>query len=271
MKRHILCLGDSNTYGYSPEPALAPACRFSEEERWTGRLQAALGPDYLVIEEGLPGRTTVFDDPVEEGMSALPYLYPCLMSHAPVGLLVLMLGTNDVKERLGANAYAIAKGLRRVIQRARGVPCWAGTANILVVAPLCLGEEARPHAQELQQLMDRAREGAETGQALSRRAGNWSRSLAALASDHRRALRQLSAAYFLITGQRHRPAQPALSLNPSLPLALRDQFVWEQRWERDCRRAAEGCSDPCLGELYQELARDGTLHAAVIRSLLEQM
>ena len=141
MKRHILCLGDSNTYGYSPEPALAPACRFSEEERWTGRLQAALGPDYLVIEEGLPGRTTVFDDPVEEGMSALPYLYPCLMSHAPVGLLVLMLGTNDVKERLGANAYAIAKGLRRVIQRARGVPCWAGTANILVVAPLCLGEE----------------------------------------------------------------------------------------------------------------------------------
>ena len=144
-------------------------------------------------------------------------------------------------------------------------------AQACTEAPLCLGEAARPHAQELQQLMDRAREGAETGQALSRRAGNWSRSLAALASDHRRALRQLSAAYFLITGQRHRPAQPALSLNPSLPLALRDQFVWEQRWERDCRRAAEGCSDPCLGELYQELARDGTLHAAVIRSLLEQM
>lgn len=157
-----------------------------------------------------------------------------------------------------------------VVSQPQPAPAQTG-AQACTEAPLCLGEEARPHAQELQQLMDRAREGAETGQALSRRAGNWSRSLAALASDHRRALRQLSAAYFLITGQRHRPAQPALSLNPSLPLALRDQFVWEQRWERDCRRAAEGCSDPCLGELYQELARDGTLHAAVIRSLLEQM
>ena len=140
MKRHIVCLGDSNTYGYSPEPGLAPCCRFSEEERWTGRLQSALGADCLVIEEGLPGRTTVFEDPVEEGMSALPYLYPCLMSHTPVALLVLMLGTNDTKERMGANAYVIGQGLRRVIRKARSVPCWAGTPNLLVVAPLAIGE-----------------------------------------------------------------------------------------------------------------------------------
>ena len=150
MKRHIVCLGDSNTHGYTPEPV--PGFRFSEEERWTCRLQAALGADWLVIEEGLPGRTTVFEDPVEEGMSALPYLYPCLMSHAPVELLVLMLGTNDTKERLGANACAIGKGLRRLLRKAQTIDCWAGgRANILVIAPLCIGEGATrsPVAQEM--------------------------------------------------------------------------------------------------------------------------
>lgn len=149
MQRHILCLGDSNTYGYTPEPV--PGSRFPREVRWTGRLQAALGAEYLVIEEGLPGRTTVFDDPVEEGMSALPYLYPCLMSHAPVELLVLMLGTNDVKERMGANAFAIGKGLRRLVRKARSIPCWAGSPRILVVAPLSLEEAVTrsPAAQEM--------------------------------------------------------------------------------------------------------------------------
>ena len=114
MKRHIVCLGDSNTHGYCADPADCAdgsLRRFNESERWTCRLQAALGEDFLVLEEGLPGRTTVFDDPVEESLSALPYLYPCLMSHAPVSLLVVMLGTNDTKERLGANACAIGKGL----------------------------------------------------------------------------------------------------------------------------------------------------------------
>lgn len=116
MKRHIVCLGDSNTHGYCADPADCAdgsLRRFNESERWTCRLQAALGEDFLVLEEGLPGRTTVFDDPVEESLSALPYLYPCLMSHAPVSLLVVMLGTNDTKERLGANACAIGKGVER--------------------------------------------------------------------------------------------------------------------------------------------------------------
>ena len=113
MKRHIVCLGDSNTHGYCADPADCAdgsLRRFNESERWTCRLQAALGEDFLVLEEGLPRRTTVFDDPVEESLSALPYLYPCLMSHAPVSLLVVMLGTNDTKERLGANAQEMGLG-----------------------------------------------------------------------------------------------------------------------------------------------------------------
>lgn len=151
MRRHIVCLGDSNTHGYSPE---APQFRFGEEERWTCLLQRALGQDYLVVEEGLPGRTTVFEDPVEEGMPALPYLYPCLKSHAPVDLLVIMLGTNDTKERLNANACAIGKGMARLVRKAQTIDCWGEKdPNILLIAPLAIGKgvERSPVAQEMGQ------------------------------------------------------------------------------------------------------------------------
>ncbi len=144
MKRHIVCLGDSNTHGYCADPADCAdgsLLRFNEEERWTCLLQKALGEDYLVLEEGLPGRTTVFDDPVEESLRALHYLYPCLKSHAPVSLLIVMLGTNDTKERLGANACAIGKGLRRLVRKAQSIDCWAGgQPNLLIVAPPAIGK-----------------------------------------------------------------------------------------------------------------------------------
>lgn len=145
MKKHIICLGDSNTHGYCADPndCADPAlARFNEDERWTRRLQAALGEDYLVVEEGLSGRTTVFEDPLYEGLDALHYLYPCLKSHEPVSLLTIMLGTNDVKERMGANAYAVGLGMRRLIQKAQTVDCWGpdGKPNILVIAPPAIGE-----------------------------------------------------------------------------------------------------------------------------------
>ena len=84
MKKHIVCLGDSNTHGYCADPAGCAdsgLARFNENERWTCLLQKALGEEYLVIEEGLCGRTTVFDDPVEEGLAALPLLIEWI-SHA---------------------------------------------------------------------------------------------------------------------------------------------------------------------------------------------
>ena len=137
--------------------------------------------------------------------------------------------------------------------------------------PFCLGSQSQGEEQTLASLMDLAKEGVFIAQALVRRGGSCSRSLSCLAADHRRALRQLSAAYFLIIGQRYRPPTPSVVINASLPLALRDQFVWEQRWERANQQAAETTSDACLKELYQELAQDGVLHAATIRSLLEQM
>lgn len=145
MKKHIVCLGDSNTHGYCADPGdcADPAlARFNEDERWTCLLQKALGDEYLVVEEGLSGRTTVFEDPLYEGLDALHYLYPCLKSHEPVSLLIIMLGTNDVKERLSASPFAISLGMRRLVQKAYTVDCWGpgGTPKVLVIAPPPIGE-----------------------------------------------------------------------------------------------------------------------------------
>lgn len=143
MKKHIVCLGDSNTHGYCADPADCAdgGIRFNENERWTRRLQTQLGDDYLVIEEGLSGRTTCFDDPIHEGLRALDYIYPCLKSHETVDLLIIMLGTNDTKDRFAASAACIAIGMGRLVKKAISTECWGGNApNILVIAPPPIGE-----------------------------------------------------------------------------------------------------------------------------------
>ena len=143
MRKHILCLGDSNTHGYCADPADCAdgGGRFNENERWTRLLQKALGEDYLVLEEGLSGRTTVFPDPLEEGLSALEVAYPILMSHKPVDLLIVMLGTNDCKDRFSASPYCIARGLNRLLDKVKSVPCWAEQPNILVICPPHIGDK----------------------------------------------------------------------------------------------------------------------------------
>ena len=107
----IVAFGDSNTWGYDP----ATGGRFPRAQRWPSVLQRELGPDFEVIAEGLNGRTTVHDDPIEPyrcGADALP---PCLMSHAPVDLLILALGCNDLKKRFSVSAFDIAEGAGRLI------------------------------------------------------------------------------------------------------------------------------------------------------------
>lgn len=139
MKKHIVCFGDSNTHGYKA----VTNGRFDEDERWTRLLQAKLGEEYLVIEEGLSGRTTCFEDAIHEGLSGLNYIYPCLMSHEPVDLLVIMLGTNDTKERFGVSAACIALGMKRLVAKAKAtVDAWAaGRPNILIVCPKNIDKE----------------------------------------------------------------------------------------------------------------------------------
>ena len=143
MKKHIVCLGDSNTHGYCADPADCAdgGIRFNESERWTRRLQTLLGDDYLVVEEGLSGRTTCFTDPIHEGMSALDYVTPCLKSHEFVDLLIIMLGTNDTKDRFAASAACIAIGMARLVKKAQTTECWGDKKpNILVIAPPPIGE-----------------------------------------------------------------------------------------------------------------------------------
>jgi len=143
MKRHILCIGDSNTHGYCADPSDCAdgGIRFNEEERWPCLLQRKLGGDYLVTEEGLSGRTTVFEDPIHESMPALPVLYPLLKSHERIDLLILMLGTNDTKERFNASSALIAQGMARLIQKAKTVDCWGDQPpRILIVAPPPIGD-----------------------------------------------------------------------------------------------------------------------------------
>lgn len=143
MKKHIVCFGDSNTHGYCavPSDCADGGSRFNENERWTCLLQKQLGEQYLVIEEGLSGRTTVFDDPLHECMSGLDVIYSTLMTHEPVDLLIIMLGTNDTKDRLGANAACIGIGMERLVMKAKSVPAWRDAKpNILVIAPPHIGE-----------------------------------------------------------------------------------------------------------------------------------
>ena len=111
---NILCYGDSNTYGFDPDTK----GRFDKEIRWTGVLQNLLGKDYNVIGEGLNGRTTVFDDPVDDWKNGLNYVRGIVCTHRPVDVFVIMLGTNDLKTCFGADVDSIRAGLEAVVDSA---------------------------------------------------------------------------------------------------------------------------------------------------------
>ena len=131
MKKSIVLFGDSNTYGYTT----VFDGRFDEEIRWPCLLQKHLGDAFLVNAEGLSGRTCAFEDPFTEGLSGVSMITPLLNTHSPVSVLVIMLGTNDVKERFSSNAANIALGLQRLLQKAIATPAWQGAPKILVIAP----------------------------------------------------------------------------------------------------------------------------------------
>jgi lysophospholipase L1-like esterase len=135
--RTVMLFGDSNTHGTKPLPDLGTSERFGRLERWPGLLRAQL-PDWEVIEEGHPGRTTVHDDPVEgahrNGLTMLPAL---LESHRPLDVVVVMLGTNDLKERFSVNATDIAHSLERLVRLilTSGAGPGGNAPGVLLVAP----------------------------------------------------------------------------------------------------------------------------------------
>ena len=138
----LVLFGDSNTHGTMPVPHLGFDGRFGREERWAGRL-AKLLPEWEVIAEGHPGRTTVHDDPIEgahrNGLTVLPAI---LESHRPVDVVLLMLGTNDLKERFSVNAGDIALALERLVRviRASGAGPGGRAPGVLLVAPPSIAE-----------------------------------------------------------------------------------------------------------------------------------
>ena len=134
--RAVLCFGDSNTHGQIPGGS--PLDRYARSERWPGVLAKELGDAWYVIEEGLSGRTTVHDDPIEGSMkNGRTYLRPCVLSHAPLDLIIIMLGTNDLKARFNQPPSEVAMGLGCLIHDIRELaPGPAGASpEIMVVAP----------------------------------------------------------------------------------------------------------------------------------------
>mgnify|MGYP002508231801 CR=1 FL=1 len=138
MKKRIVCFGDSNTWGYNA----LESSRYGEEIRWTGRLQRLLGEEYTVIEEAQNGRTTVWDDPIENRLAGLTYLWPCMESHSPFDLLIIMLGTNDTKLYFNVPARSIADGAGRLVRLAQQSDYGIGkkAPKVLLISPVRIEE-----------------------------------------------------------------------------------------------------------------------------------
>ena len=142
-ERVLVCFGDSNTHGSPPWTGFEAAPRYGPDVRWPGLLAAALGPGWRVHEEGLPGRTTVHPDPIEgahlSGLAALPMV---LGTHSPIDVLVIMLGTNDLKARFSVGAADIATSVEVLVRTARAFCAGSGRAvpDVLVVSPVPITE-----------------------------------------------------------------------------------------------------------------------------------
>ena len=132
--KQILCFGDSNTYGYKPDKS----GRFPWGVRWTSILAEKFGRDVNVIEEGLCGRTTIFDDVFRVGRKGSESFPAILESHTPLDLIIIMLGTNDCKTYNHASADRIGKGIEKLIQQIRKAD---PAIDILLVSPIELGED----------------------------------------------------------------------------------------------------------------------------------
>jgi lysophospholipase L1-like esterase len=140
----ILCYGDSNTWGYNPRGG-----RYDHTIRWPMVMASLLngnpadlpgGTDtvsYWVVEEGLNGRTTCLEDPIEGDRNGLRQMIPILRSHKPLDLVIVMLGTNDLKHRFNPNLYDISHGAQLTAKAVLGSEAGPadGAPRVLLVSP----------------------------------------------------------------------------------------------------------------------------------------
>ncbi len=127
----IVCYGDSNTRGSIPGEG-----RYLRSVRWTGVLQNLLGENYEIIEEGLGGRTLVANDPENPHRTGITHLKSILMTHRPIDLVIIVLGTNDIKNKFNLSVKDIANHLEQTIKLIQG----EGIHKILVVCPQQIAE-----------------------------------------------------------------------------------------------------------------------------------
>jgi CubicO group peptidase (beta-lactamase class C family)/lysophospholipase L1-like esterase len=166
--KRVLVFGDSNTWGWIPVERGIPTTRYATNQRWPGVAQAVLGNGFEIIEEGLSGRTTdLFDsDPtVKEltgaGLDGSAYLPAAVASHLPLDLVVIMLGTNDLKTKFDRSPEAIALGVRGLVERVGRIDRGAWTEypppRVLVLAPPPLVQTERFPAAILAGGVDKSR------------------------------------------------------------------------------------------------------------------
>ena len=141
MKKRILCFGDSNTWGANP----SDGSRYADTIRWTGILQRELGDGYQVIEEGYNGRTSIFDDVLEGRLGGIKYFGPCCDTQSPLDLIVLMLGTNDLKARFGLSPRTIAFGFNRYKDALEITPMYGNKPRVLLVSPILIDPSYKNH------------------------------------------------------------------------------------------------------------------------------
>jgi len=146
--KNVLCFGDSNTWGYSPQDG----DRHPPEIRWTGVLQKSLGANYRVIEEGLNGRTTFIN---EEGEDARPLrsgsdvLQIILESHRPLDFVIIMLGTNDLKLEFDLSVEEIALGVKELCETIINSEYLTDNVpQILLISPTHIGSTIMPEQEE---------------------------------------------------------------------------------------------------------------------------
>lgn len=147
--KHVLCYGDSNTYGYDPNNG----GRYPKEVRWTTILQNILGDDYEVHVEGLNGRTTAYDRLDGAWKNGLSYLIACLGSHKPLDYIVFMLGTNDCNLDMGLSSTDICLGMQKIIETTKReiINMQEYMPKIIVVVPAAIGDNYQdsPFAYQL--------------------------------------------------------------------------------------------------------------------------
>lgn len=133
--KNMLCFGDSNTWGYNP----ATKDRYPKEIRWTGLLQEKLqDADVRIMEQGLCGRTTVFEDEYRPDRKGVDTLEEIFKSNEKIDSAVLMLGTNDCKTYYGNSAAEIAEGISSCLDV---ILQHVISEKVLLVSPICLGED----------------------------------------------------------------------------------------------------------------------------------